>query len=397
VPKSGRVARTGSPRRALNQLAAAGATGVLHAGGTPGGELYLSAGQVTQASSPGAPDVGDLLVASGRLTAETWYDALTADGADHAVGRRLVERGHLTGGELELCALGALYDAAYFVLAPPTVSLRFDDDARHPLGEVVAVDATALTRECTRRRRLLDEIHPSSEVDGLPISAADRPAVPRVVLSALQWQLVVHADGRRTAAELAQLLGVAGYTVVQDLRRLAAEGLVLTGAAGEPPKGSAAARRQAVPAPVGGVPAIRSAAPTAHAAEASPRRKAGGGDGASAATPHRGRAAVPAPAAGSGKPATTARNGSSGTGGGAAAGRTGSGEARDDDGEGGRRGRGEAPAGTPASADRLPALPRRAPGARLPVLADPTGPGPGPEATDEALLKRIRTALKALR
>ena len=58
MPKSGRVARTGSPRRALTQLATAEATGVLHVGGDPGGSVHLNGGRVTHAESPSAPGIG---------------------------------------------------------------------------------------------------------------------------------------------------------------------------------------------------------------------------------------------------------------------------------------------------------------------------------------------------
>ena len=36
----------------------------------------------------------------------------------------------------------------------------------------------------------------------------------------------MHADGQRTPADLAQLLGRAGYATIQELRRLAALGLI---------------------------------------------------------------------------------------------------------------------------------------------------------------------------
>ena len=53
-----------------------------------------------------------------------------------------------------------------------------------------------------------------------------RPPVERITLTALQWELLVHADGQRTPADLAQLLGRAGYATIQELRRLAALGLI---------------------------------------------------------------------------------------------------------------------------------------------------------------------------
>jgi hypothetical protein len=54
-----------------------------------------------------------------------------------------------------------------------------------------------------------------------------RPGLDRVLLSGLQWEIVLHADGRRTPQELAGLLGRSAYAVTLDVRRLAAAGLII--------------------------------------------------------------------------------------------------------------------------------------------------------------------------
>ncbi|WP_426507016.1 hypothetical protein ACPPVO_53100 [Dactylosporangium sp. McL0621] len=54
-----------------------------------------------------------------------------------------------------------------------------------------------------------------------------RPGLDRVLLSGLQWEIVLHADGQRTPQELAGLLGRSAYAVTLDVRRLAAAGLVV--------------------------------------------------------------------------------------------------------------------------------------------------------------------------
>jgi len=313
--RSTRIARTGSPRRALTQLAGSHATGALHIG--TGDRLYLVSGEVVFAESPAAPGVGDLLVASGRLASQTWEAAMAT--ADVRPGAWLVEQGHLTQGELELCVLGAIYDAAYFALGSATATLRFAEGESHGLGGVTAVDAAVLAKECARRRKLLDEIHPDAALDAAPVVPLRRAPVPRVVLSDLQWEIVAQADGRLSATGLARQLGRAGYAVLTEVRRLAAAGLVAPAAPGAADGAPATVGRAAMstPRPPDGAPPIR--------------------------------AAVPAPA----------------------------------------------PRGA------LPALPRRAPGERLPELAASPAAAPAPTAppvpADEALLKRIRTALKALR
>lgn len=275
--KPARAVTATLPRRALSQLVNAGATGALHVAGHPGGVLYLTKGQVSHAESPAAPDVGDLLTAAGRISVRTWESAVSAGKDAHRVGRLLVEQGHLTDGELELCVLGVIYDAAYFVLQPAAVPVRFEEDEQHWLGPVCRVDADVLSRETTRRRRLLDEIFESSAVDTAPVRPAPRSPVERVVLSALQFELLVAADGARTPAALARLLGRAGYVTLQQVRELAAAGLISTA----PESGAAIAAPEsdaAVTAPeertTGAAPEERTAlAPEARTAAAAPEAR----------------------------------------------------------------------------------------------------------------------------
>ncbi len=242
-------ARPVLPRRMLARVAASGGCGALHVDATPGGTVYLADGRVTYVESPAAPGVGDLLTASGRLAAATWRAALDAGRDGARVGQLLVDQGHLTRGELELCVLGAIYDAAFFVLHPTPARVRFVADDAHWLGSVTQVDTAALSRETTRRRRLLDAVAPQSDVDTAPVVPVARPPVEQVVLTALQWEVLVRADGRRTAADIARVLGRAGYVVLQELRHLAAAGLVRARAATAGPVRTGDADAAAVPDP----------------------------------------------------------------------------------------------------------------------------------------------------
>jgi uncharacterized protein DUF4388 len=313
--------KTAAPGRLLTQIAGDRQTGALVVGGQPGGTVYLTEGLVSYAESPSAPGVGELLTASGRLAARTWQAALDA-GTSHAqVGRILLDQGHLTQGELELAVLGATYDAAYFALAPASAPVDFLDGATHWMGQVVRVEAAAITREARRRTRLLDEICPDPRIDTEPVIPVPRPPVERVTVTAAQWELLMQADGQRTPADLAQLLGRAGYATIQELRRLAALGLI---------------ERPEVRAP----PADPVRLPSARATTVTVTT-----------------GARPGPAPGDPPPQPEVANG---------------------------------------SAYRPPKLARRKPGAKLPkdVAADQSQTHPG---TDEVLLKRIRTALRALR
>ena len=163
-----------------------------------------------------------------------------------------------------------------------------------------------------------------------------------------QWELLVHADGQRTPADLAQLLGRAGYATIQELRRLAALGP--DRAARRSASGERTRFRTAAPRPRGTAVDV---APTArchwHDRPTVP-------DHRRARDRPRPRAIRPPPAPGGAtRPTATARV-------------------------------------VPAAAAGPPQTGRQAARRSWPPSHPPTHPG-----TDEVLLKRIRTALRALR
>ncbi|MFE2108530.1 hypothetical protein ACFXAF_22105 [Kitasatospora sp. NPDC059463] len=231
-----------TPGAVVERLAGERATGALRG---PGGTVYLVDGLVAHAESDRAPDLATLLTACGRLSPEAWQDAVRRFGPHGRVGEGLVEQGRLTRGELELCHLGALFDAACFLLDAPATTLAaparwtFAPGVRHWLGPVAAVGAHRLRREAERRRHLLDRIWPSAQFDTAPLCRTAAPpttAAPARHARRLrpptrrQCELLDHADGRRTPAELARLLGRSAFATPADVRRLAAAGL-LTGPA----------------------------------------------------------------------------------------------------------------------------------------------------------------------
>ncbi|WP_051829714.1 MULTISPECIES: hypothetical protein [Streptomyces] len=222
-----------TPGEALALLADRRATGALHG---PLGSLHLLAGEVVGAESPRAPGLADLLVGTGRITPEGWAELVRVHGLQGRVGDVLIERRLLTRGELELGHLGTLFDAAFFVLADPGGGLwRFEPDVRHWLGPVAAVDPDRLGREVDRRRRLLDRIWPWAQLDTAPVRPVERSRRPsHRPPGRRRRELLDHADGRRTPADLARLLGRSGFGVTADVRRLAAAGLLDAPAASAP-------------------------------------------------------------------------------------------------------------------------------------------------------------------
>ncbi|WP_189861284.1 hypothetical protein [Streptomyces poonensis] len=217
----------------LNRLAAERATGVLL---REHGRLYLVDGRIMHAESPETPGLDVLLTMGGLLDTEFWREAVAQAGARRRVGRFLVDSGRVSEGALELCHVGALFDAAYFVLGPSSAPARFRYGAVHWLGPVRPVPVAALERETLRRRALLHRIWPDPATDSAPLVRADAPAEPPV--PARQGAVLGQVNGARTAADISRALGRPAFHTLVDLRRLAAAGLVRTAPAAAPPQTS---------------------------------------------------------------------------------------------------------------------------------------------------------------
>ncbi|MBB1245882.1 transcriptional regulator [Streptomyces durbertensis] len=243
----------------LRRLAADRATGVLY---SDVGAVYLTDGEVVHAESSAAPGLDELLARGGRLAADCWQQAVRDGGARGGIARRLVDSGRLSRGELEICHLFALFDAAFFVLDASPGAVRFRAGAGHWLGPIRAVPAGAVEREVRRRRRLLDRLWPHPAVDTSPVRRLPEPStgpgrgrVPR-----RQRDVLELADGTRTPYAIARQLGRPAFHTLVDVRRLAAAGRVATPPPATPPprvppaapaSAGAAVPSPAVPSPAG--------------------------------------------------------------------------------------------------------------------------------------------------
>ncbi|MFF3244410.1 transcriptional regulator [Streptomyces sp. NPDC002870] len=222
----------------LVRLAQERATGVLV---RDHGALYLADGQVVHAESPAAPGLDVLLTASGRLRPDSWAEAVAQAGSRGEVARFLVDSGQVGGGELEICHLGALFDAAFFALAPASGPTRFRYGVAHWLGRVRPVPTEVVEREARRRSVLLDSVWPDPMVDTTPVRPCPQPAGRAV--GPRRQALLDLADGVRTPAAIARKLGRPAFNTLIEVRRLAAEGLIETpaGSGGSPRSAGSAA------------------------------------------------------------------------------------------------------------------------------------------------------------
>ncbi|MFF7311657.1 hypothetical protein [Streptomyces sp. NPDC008137] len=241
-----RTSRTDEPASALlGTLAAQGASGALS---TESGVVYLASGHVVHVESAVTPDLGDLLTHSGALAPDGWWAAIDQAGRRCRVGRQLVDSGHLAAGALELCHLGALFDAAYFVLAHDGPALRFRPGVAHWLGAVRSVPVDAVLRESRRRRELLHRIWPEPCVDLVPLARV--PDVDPSDLPARRSRTLAQVDGVRTAAQIATALACRTFHTLVELRRLAAAGMVVPAATcPAPAKAPEPAYAEPAPAP----------------------------------------------------------------------------------------------------------------------------------------------------
>ncbi|MEV6037548.1 hypothetical protein AB0L65_40800 [Nonomuraea sp. NPDC052116] len=203
----------------LAGLAHERSTGALRLGRN--GTIFLHDGRVTYMECAQTPGVERLLTARGRMT-EAALRGLQADGGC----ARLLEEGPLTPGELQFAVLGAVLDAAFFLLPISGTRPKFRPGERHWLGGQWFFEVAGLVRECARRRAHLADVWPSAEVDTLPVRPVPWLPGHGVTLTRVQWEVIVGADHKATPLELAKQLGRSGYAVLLAVRRLAAAGLL---------------------------------------------------------------------------------------------------------------------------------------------------------------------------
>ncbi|SEM67283.1 hypothetical protein [Nonomuraea pusilla] len=203
----------------LAGLARERATGALRVGRN--GTIFLSEGRVTYmecAQTPGA----ERLLAAGGLVTEAALRRARADGGC----ARLLEEGCVTRGELQYAVLGAVLDAAFFLLPGVGTRPKFRPGEQHWLGGQWFFDVAGLVRECARRREQLARIWPSADLDTAPVRPVPCPPGQSVTLSKAQWEILVRADQVSTPLELARQIGRSGYSILLGVRRLAAAGLL---------------------------------------------------------------------------------------------------------------------------------------------------------------------------
>ncbi|GAA1859622.1 hypothetical protein [Actinomadura bangladeshensis] len=175
---------------------------------------------------------GDICGVLGMLERERRTGVLRVgdDGAFHlargavvrAESRHVPGAADLPGGpDPELLAL---FDAAYFLLGSAAEPVF----AEEPADGALRITVPTLMHEQRRRRARLDAAWPDGGVDVAPVVPVRRVRRQRVILTGVQAEILLNADGRRTPARLARDLGRTAFGCLLAVRGLAAASLVET-------------------------------------------------------------------------------------------------------------------------------------------------------------------------
>jgi hypothetical protein len=260
----------------LTECAGDRLTGVIRIAGEPGGTVYLADGAVAAIDTPGAPGPEVLLLRSGRVPEAGWSAAFAATAASGELGAELVRRELIGAGELEALLKVALADAMFVLAAGELADYEVDKaaaDCLLPLDP--AADPAWLLAEASRRLAVLASLPAPIEHDRDRWASARGGTPAGLVLGSGQETVLAVANGRRTARDMAFVLGRGVYAVTLQLARMHADGLLVPAARRvvPAPPGDSAPRQAS---PDGKDAAGKSADTTSESAPPLPRRRRGG-------------------------------------------------------------------------------------------------------------------------
>ena len=215
-------------REALLDCAAGSLTGALRLTGEPGGVIYFTHGAVTAIDTPGAPGPEVILLRSGRVAETAWAAAFAAGAASGRMGAELHSRGLVGSGELEALLRVVLADGM-FVLASGEVETYEVEEAPadHLLPLSPAADPQWLLNEAARRMTMLKARSTPIEHDRDRMTPVPRLLPPGGTAGAAEDKILALANGRRTARDMAFVLGRGVFAVTLQLARLHEAGLVV--------------------------------------------------------------------------------------------------------------------------------------------------------------------------
>ncbi|MFC4586082.1 hypothetical protein [Sphaerisporangium corydalis] len=226
---------------ALLRCGQEGFSGLVRAGGDPGGTIWFRAGAVVAATTPASPDAESLLLRSGRVSEADWARAYAAGAGDGRLAAELTGRGAVGVAGLEAVCLSAVFDAVFAMtlfgvdgcVAEPAVP----GELLPPLALPTGVGAERLARETARR------LASAAAWRELGVTARSRPLAtppahpPLFPADEVRHAVLLKANGRRTARDIAFTLGRGLFAVMGEIARMAEEGVIEVSAPAAPPTG----------------------------------------------------------------------------------------------------------------------------------------------------------------
>ncbi|MGW4897076.1 MarR family transcriptional regulator, partial [Kitasatospora sp. NPDC004240] len=216
-------------------------SGTLLVTGDPGGRFHLEGGAILEVASPGSPGVETLLLRSGRVSEPDWASVVRSGAAGGRVGAELVARELVGSAELQLICVMAALDGALAMGMGRIDRVTLDRDSPVPyFAASEGIEPEWLIHETGRRIRALGERPISPFRDRLTRTEAGERLLDAGATGERR-EILRRVNGRRSARDIAFLLGRGLYAVTVEAARLLHEGLVravappLTQAGGPPP------------------------------------------------------------------------------------------------------------------------------------------------------------------
>ena len=193
------------------------------------GSIYFDEGRITYASIVNRRDrLGDMLLRSGRITAEQLQSAVDRQAAerDRRLGQILVADGVIAQSELEDYMRLQIEEAVYFLFSWTTGTFNFEAGVRPEEQDfLVAINPEYLLLEGARR---VDEwsliVKKIPSFDLIFQADPERLDDPAVTLSAAQRQVLPLLDGTRDVQQVVEDAGLVEFEVGQALYGLITAG-----------------------------------------------------------------------------------------------------------------------------------------------------------------------------
>ncbi|RSS76690.1 MarR family transcriptional regulator [Streptomyces sp. WAC06614] len=230
-------------------------SGTLLVAGDPGGSFHFRDGAIVEVVSPGAPGAETLLLRSGRVGDADWASVTRFCATERRpVAGELVARAWVGAAELQLICVAAALDGALAVGMGRIDGFRLERET--PDGRLTALQAIEpewLVREAERRIRALASRRRPFSPFRTRLGRTDAgTASLDTTAPGERREILLRANGRRSARDIAFLLGRSLYAVAVEVSRLLEEGLLDAVAPARPQDAPARPVRPAPPE--GGLP-----------------------------------------------------------------------------------------------------------------------------------------------